>query len=332
MASLFCRVFRSAVCATRRTFAHLSPASPVLEASLVGPERARENSLSRSKGQGKGSMLRSFQCSSMAPPPRTGRRRAKKTPRRKEEENLDLTLLSLSPPTGPPPRPPPPPPHHHHPAKTQNTTDQLFLLAASLAGSALVMKFALDQLNPNADSKKAAKHKKKEIARRLGLPPGSIETNSYEDVISLEVVTNDNLDVGGLHDVGGLDDIKVALHQKVIAPLREPALFRSSLLRQAKGVLLFGPPGTGKTMLAKALAAESGACFVNVRASTLQSKWFGETNKLVTAVFTLGESFFVSSFFLSPSVFGFTSFLFASLFFSLLFSFSPFPFRLPSKA
>ena len=105
MASLFCRVFRSAVCATRRTFAHLSPASPVLEASLVGPERARENSLSRSKGQGKGSMLRSFQCSSMAPPPRPGRRRAKKTPRRKAEENLDLTLLSLSPPTGPPPRP-----------------------------------------------------------------------------------------------------------------------------------------------------------------------------------------------------------------------------------
>jgi len=91
--------------------------------------------------------------------------------------------------------------------------------------------------------------------------------------------------------------VKEALHNKVIAPLREPALFRSSLLRQARGVLLYGPPGTGKTMLAKALASESGACFIPVKPSTLQSKWFGETNKLVTAVFSLGELSFLFLFF-----------------------------------
>ena len=166
------------------------------------------------------------------------------------------------------------------------------ILAASLIGSALLLKWSLNQLDPNAGAKKAAKHKKKEIARRLGLDPGSIETNQYEDIIALEVVTHNHLDVQGLRDVGGLEEIKEALHNKVIAPLREPMLFQSSLLRQAKGVLLYGPPGTGKTMLAKALAAESGACFVIVKPSTLQSKWFGETNKLVTAVFTLGKKFF----------------------------------------
>ena len=118
----------------------------------------------------------------------------------------------------------------------------------------------------------------------------------------------------GLEDVGGLERVKEALHNKVIAPLREPGLFKSSLLRQARGVLLYGPPGTGKTMLAKALASESGACFIPVKPSTLQSKWFGETNKLVTAVFTLGESSFFHIFFIC------FLFRFASLFLVLPFA------------
>jgi ATPase family AAA domain-containing protein 1 len=132
-------------------------------------------------------------------------------------------------------------------------------------------------------AKKAAKAKKKEIQRRLGR---AIDTNAYEDTIALDVINPAALDVR-LGDIGGLAAGKDALYSKVIAPLERPGLFSSSLLRQAKGVLLYGPPGTGKTMLAKALAAEAGAAFINVRASTLQSKWFGDTNKLVTAVFTL---------------------------------------------
>ena len=134
-------------------------------------------------------------------------------------------------------------------------------------------------------AKKAAKAKKREIQRRLGR---AIDTNSYEDVVALDVINPADLDVR-LGDIGGLAAVKDALYSKVIAPLERPGLFSSSLLRQAKGVLLYGPPGTGKTMLAKALAAEAGAAFINIRASTLQSKWFGDTNKLVTAVFSLAH-------------------------------------------
>jgi SpoVK/Ycf46/Vps4 family AAA+-type ATPase len=109
----------------------------------------------------------------------------------------------------------------------------------------------------------------------------------YEDVIASDVANPDHIDVT-FNSIGGLEDVKRSLYELVILPLVRPELFaRGKLLQPAKGVLLFGPPGTGKTLLAKALAKESGACFINVRSSTLQSKWFGDAQKLVSAVFTL---------------------------------------------
>ncbi len=92
-------------------------------------------------------------------------------------------------------------------------------------------------------------------------------------------------------DIGGLDDIIEELKESVIYPLTLPHLYAHSspLLSAPSGVLLYGPPGCGKTMLAKALAHESGACFINLHISTLTEKWYGDSNKLVNAVFSLAR-------------------------------------------
>jgi ATP-dependent 26S proteasome regulatory subunit len=92
-------------------------------------------------------------------------------------------------------------------------------------------------------------------------------------------------------DIGGLDSIIEELKESVIYPLTMPHLYShsSSLLSAPSGVLLYGPPGCGKTMLAKALAHESGACFINLHISTLTEKWYGDSNKLVNAVFSLAR-------------------------------------------
>ncbi|WMV34058.1 hypothetical protein MTR67_027443 [Solanum verrucosum] len=164
---------------------------------------------------------------------------------------------------------------------------ELILYAASAALSCLVLFVGLRQLDPNREASKKALEHKKEIAKRLGRPV--IQTNPYEDVIACDVVNPDHIDVE-FNSIGGLESIKQALCELVILPMRRPELFsHGKLLGPQKGVLLYGPPGTGKTMLAKAIAKESGAVFINVRISNLMSKWFGDAQKLVAAVFSLAH-------------------------------------------
>ena len=86
-------------------------------------------------------------------------------------------------------------------------------------------------------------------------------------------------------DVGGLNDIKQQLIEIIQWPFQHGDLFEEAGTRPPKGVLLYGEPGTGKTLLAKAVANESSANFISVNASNFVSKWVGESESKITEVF-----------------------------------------------
>lgn len=95
-------------------------------------------------------------------------------------------------------------------------------------------------------------------------------------------------------DVAGLEIAKSALKETVVYPFLRPDLFMG-LREPARGMLLFGPPGTGKTMLARAVATESKSIFFAISASSLTSKFLGESEKLVRALFAIAKE-------LAPSI------------------------------
>jgi len=86
-------------------------------------------------------------------------------------------------------------------------------------------------------------------------------------------------------DIGGLEEIKEELREAVEWPLKYPKLFEKAGIRPLNGILLFGPPGCGKTLLAKAIANESKLNFIAIKGPEIFSKWVGESERAVREIF-----------------------------------------------
>lgn len=130
-----------------------------------------------------------------------------------------------------------------------------------------------------------------DVVKILDKLPKGIDLQSAKQILNDIVVRGDEVH---WDDIAGLEGAKKALKEAVVYPFLRPDLF-SGLREPARGMLLFGPPGTGKTMLARAVATESKSTFFSVSASSLTSKWHGESEKLVRALFGLAKA-------LAPSI------------------------------
>ncbi|XP_047238488.1 outer mitochondrial transmembrane helix translocase [Girardinichthys multiradiatus] len=161
------------------------------------------------------------------------------------------------------------------------------LVRLSIFGAATYysIKWVVEAMDPTSKQKNQAKRRAEELMRRIGVE--GVKLTEYEMNIASHLVDPQTIKVSW-RDIAGLDEIINELQDTVILPFQKRHLLPDSKLFQPpKGVLLFGPPGCGKTMIAKATAKASGCKFINLQASTLTDMWYGESQKLTAAVFSL---------------------------------------------
>ncbi|GIY72808.1 fidgetin-like protein 1 [Caerostris extrusa] len=119
----------------------------------------------------------------------------------------------------------------------------------------------------------------------------SHESLKHFDKKIVDVIFNEIMDFSPdikWSDIAGLDFVKTTVQEIVIWPLLRPDIF-TGLRAPPRGILLFGPPGTGKTLIGKCIATESNSTFFCISASSLASKWVGESEQLVRALFTVAR-------------------------------------------
>lgn len=110
----------------------------------------------------------------------------------------------------------------------------------------------------------------------------SNDDTDQSEVVRLLVPEKENLT---FDDIGGLDELKKTIHKKIILPYQKPGLFQRFRKKVGGGVLLYGPPGCGKTLLARATAGECKATFFNVAISDVLDMYIGESERKLHALF-----------------------------------------------
>lgn len=148
------------------------------------------------------------------------------------------------------------------------------VFAASQVALFYAVRYVLSSLDPQKADRKKATAKSRQVLSSLSSGSGAdfdaLDLNEYEQIIAGEIIPPASISTT-FESIGGLDEVIGSLRESVIYPLTYPELFKnqSGLLGAPKGVLLYGHPGCGKTMIAKALAKESGATFINLPLSSL---------------------------------------------------------------
>lgn len=162
--------------------------------------------------------------------------------------------------------------------------------AAAGAGGGRARNYDKPWLVPEKENKRDKAQTYAEYCYPDGIGPDTDLINMIERDL---LVKNPNVQ---FDDIAELDETKKLLQEAVLLPILMPDYFRG-IRRPWKGILMFGPPGTGKTMLAKAIATQGKTRFFNVSASSLGSKWKGESEKLVRILFDVARFYAPSTIF-----------------------------------